>query len=62
MDNITEFMAFLHSEANVDNDKLLELYSHNFIVEFKGHKVAIPFDAVSFNAITKALWDIKNEL
>ena len=63
MDNITEFLAFLHNKVNTCSEQELEeLYSYNFILEFQDHKVAIPFGAVEYEALTEALMKIDKEL
>ena len=63
MDSITEFLAFLHNKVETCSEKELEeLYSHNFVLEFQNHKVAIPFGAVEFDALTIALMKIDGEM
>ena len=64
MDSITEFLAFLHNKVNKSSEQEFEeLYSSNLILEFQGHKVAIPFIfmAVEYEALTTALMKIEEK-
>lgn len=59
---ITEFIEFIDRlTADATEEELDRLYNEKIRIEFHGKTVEIPYDAVSYNAITDALRIIKSE-
>lgn len=59
---IEQFINYLDRlTANASEEELDRLYDENFRIEFHGKATEVPYDAVSFNAITDALKAIKSE-
>lgn len=59
---ITEFIEFIDRlTIDATEEELDRLYNEKIRIEFHGKAVEIPYDAVSYNAITDALRIIKSE-
>ena len=59
---IEQFINYLDRlTANASEEELDRLYDENIRIEFHGKAVEVPYDAVSYNAITDALKTIKSE-
>ena len=61
---LTDFLTYLYAvgSESTTEEELQNFYKENIDIEFNHHKISIPFDAVSYNALVKLIETVKEEL
>lgn len=59
--DLKSFIELFAGCIPTDTDKLLKLYDETFYIEFDGHIIELPFDAVTYNALLEAFQKVAAE-